>query len=105
MGPRARCEEPVHRRRQPVRHVRRGEPDLDHPGAGAVCRRPDEAAPRQFVRLRLAMTTDSALTPRQIDDLRAIAAMIIPASEEFDVPGADDPTIQADILATLGRDT
>jgi hypothetical protein len=51
------------------------------------------------------MTADSSLTPRQIDDLRAIAGMIIPASEEFDVPGADDPTIQADILATLGRDT
>jgi hypothetical protein len=30
--------------------------------------------------------------------------VIIPASEEFDVPGADDPTIQADIVATLGRD-
>jgi hypothetical protein len=29
---------------------------------------------------------------------------IIPASAEFDVPGADDPAIQADILATLGRD-
>ena len=50
------------------------------------------------------MTTDSSLTPRQIDDLRAIAGVIIPASGEFDVPGADDPTIQADILATLGRD-
>ena len=30
--------------------------------------------------------------------------MIIPASTEYDVPGADDPAIQADILATLGRD-
>jgi hypothetical protein len=30
---------------------------------------------------------------------------MIPASAEFDVPGADDPAIQADILATLGRDT
>src|SRR5215469_4424710 len=50
------------------------------------------------------MTTDSSLTPGQIDDLRAIAGVIIPASGEFDVPGADDPTIQADILATLGRD-
>jgi hypothetical protein len=50
------------------------------------------------------MTADSSLTPSQIDDLRAIAGMIIPANEEFDVPGADDPTIQADILATLGRD-
>jgi len=31
--------------------------------------------------------------------------MIIPASAEFDVPGADDPLIQADIVTTLGRDT
>ena len=51
------------------------------------------------------MSTDSLLTPPQIDDLRAITAMIIPASAEFDVPGADDPAIQADIVATLGRDT
>ena len=29
---------------------------------------------------------------------------MIPASEEFAVPGADDPVIQADIVATLGRD-
>jgi hypothetical protein len=45
------------------------------------------------------------LTPRQSDDLRAIAGVIIPASTEFDLPGADDPAIQADIVATLGRDT
>ena len=51
------------------------------------------------------MSADSLLTPPQIDDLRAIAAIIIPASAEFDVPGADDPAIQADIVATLGRDT
>ena len=51
------------------------------------------------------MSADSLLTPPQIDDLRAIAAMIIPASAEFGVPGADDPAIQADIVATLGRDT
>ena len=31
--------------------------------------------------------------------------MIIPASDEYKVPGADDPVIQADMLATLGRDT
>jgi len=30
---------------------------------------------------------------------------MIPTSAEFDVPGADDPVIQADIVATLGRDT
>jgi hypothetical protein len=50
------------------------------------------------------MTTDAPLTSAQRDDLRAIAGVIIPASAEFDVPGADDPAIQADIVATLGRD-
>jgi hypothetical protein len=47
---------------------------------------------------------DDTLTPAQRDDLRAIAAVIIPVSAEFDVPGADDPVIQADMVATLGRD-
>jgi hypothetical protein len=51
------------------------------------------------------MSLDNALTRRQSDDLRAIAAMMIPASAEYDVPGADDAAIQAEILATLGRDT
>jgi hypothetical protein len=50
------------------------------------------------------MSTDGPLTPAQSDDLRAIAGMIIPASMEFNVPGADDPAIQADMVATLGRD-
>ncbi|MCK1707870.1 MULTISPECIES: hypothetical protein [unclassified Bradyrhizobium] len=50
------------------------------------------------------MTDQLTLTPRQRRDLRTIAAMIIPASEEYRVPGADDDIIQADILATLGRD-
>jgi hypothetical protein len=50
------------------------------------------------------MSGDSPLTPTQSDDLRAIAAVMIPASMEFDVPGADDPAIRADIIATLGRD-
>ena len=45
------------------------------------------------------------LTRAQCNDLRTIAGMMIPASEEYKVPGADDPTIQADILKTLGRDT
>jgi hypothetical protein len=51
------------------------------------------------------MSTDSPLTPTQNDDLRTIAGMIIPASMEFDVPGADDPAIQADMVATLARDS
>ncbi len=45
------------------------------------------------------------LTQRQRDDLRTVAAMIIPASDEYRVPGADDAAIQADMLNTLGRDT
>jgi hypothetical protein len=45
------------------------------------------------------------LTQAQRDDLRTVAGMMIPASDEYKVPGADDAAIQADILATLGRDT
>ena len=51
------------------------------------------------------MAAEKALTPAQRDDLRIIAAMIVPASSEYNVPGADDAAIQADMLATLGRDT
>lgn len=47
----------------------------------------------------------SELTQNQRDDLRTVAAMIIPASDEFKVPSADDVAIQTDILKTLGRDT
>jgi hypothetical protein len=50
------------------------------------------------------MSAQNSLTPPQRDNLRVIAGMIVPASVEFGVPGADDPLIQADILATLGRD-
>ena len=51
------------------------------------------------------MSESIELTRAQRNDLRTIAAMIIPASDEFQVPGANDPAIQADMLATLGRDT
>jgi hypothetical protein len=50
------------------------------------------------------MSAQNSLTSTQRDNLRVIAGIIIPASEEFGVPGADDTVIQADILATLGRD-
>ena len=50
------------------------------------------------------MSESLQLTRAQRDDLRTIAAMIVPASNEYKVPGADDPAIQADMLATLGRD-
>ena len=51
------------------------------------------------------MSAANELTSAQRDDLRTVAAMIVPASDEYKVPGADDPVIQADMLATLGRDT
>ena len=51
------------------------------------------------------MSADNPLSPRLSSTICAPS----PASSsrpaiEFDVPGADDPAIQADILATLGRD-
>ena len=51
------------------------------------------------------MSATNELTAAQCNDLRTVAAMIVPASDEYKVPGADDPMIQADMLATLGRDT
>ena len=51
------------------------------------------------------MSASNELTATQRNDLRTVAAMIVPASDEYKVPGADDPMIQADMLATMGRDT
>jgi hypothetical protein len=50
------------------------------------------------------MSIETVLTPAERDDLRAVAGVMIPASAEFDLPGGDDPAIEADMLATLGRD-
>lgn len=52
------------------------------------------------------MRNESAtgLSPSESRDLRCIAGIMIPASEEFGVPGADDAIIFADIMASLGRD-
>ncbi|MGY3124482.1 hypothetical protein ACVWXQ_008419 [Bradyrhizobium sp. S3.14.4] len=52
MGPHARRQKSLHRRRQHLRHLGRREPDVHHPGPRALHRRPDEAAPRKLVRLR-----------------------------------------------------
>jgi len=46
----------------------------------------------------------TALSPAEARDLRCVAGMMVPASDAFDVPGADDPAIFADIAASLGRD-
>jgi hypothetical protein len=47
---------------------------------------------------------DASLTEAEAADFRAIAAMIVPASAKYGVPGADDDLIFADILKSLGRD-
>jgi hypothetical protein len=49
--------------------------------------------------------SETGLSPTEIRDLRRVAGLMIPASEEFRVPGADDATIFADIVRSLGRDT
>jgi hypothetical protein len=50
------------------------------------------------------MSAETVLTSVQCADLRSVAGMMIPASTEYGVPGADDAAIQADMLATIGRD-
>ncbi|HPU53935.1 MAG TPA: hypothetical protein PK359_20425 [Burkholderiaceae bacterium] len=45
------------------------------------------------------------LTTRQQHSLRALAGEMVPPSDAFGVPGADDDRIFADIVASLGRDT
>ncbi len=44
------------------------------------------------------------LTADEVDDLRCIAGLMVPASAEYGVPGADDAIVFADILASLGRE-
>ncbi|WP_428662369.1 hypothetical protein [Reyranella sp.] len=50
------------------------------------------------------MTNESPLTGAETRDLRAFAGTMIPASARYDAPGADDETIFADIVKSLGRD-
>ena len=48
--------------------------------------------------------SEANLSSAETRDLRCIAGMMIPASTEFGVPGADDAIIFADIVKSLGRD-
>ena len=48
--------------------------------------------------------TEAELSPAERRDLQRIAGILIPASDEFHVPGADDALIFADIVQSLGRD-
>ncbi len=47
------------------------------------------------------IANDHPLTSGQRESLRAVARIMIPASEDYRVPGADDQLIFADVLATL----
>lgn len=44
----------------------------------------------------------SSLSPAELDDLRALAGAMIPASEAHGVPGADDAQIFAEIAGRAG---
>lgn len=44
------------------------------------------------------------LTEAEFEDLRCLAGLIIPASAKYDVPGADDAVIIADIVGSIARD-
>ncbi len=48
---------------------------------------------------------DTGLTATEARDLRRLAGFMIPADPAFGVPGADDPAIIQDVIATLRRDT
>jgi hypothetical protein len=48
--------------------------------------------------------SETGLSPAECRDLRRVAGLMIPPSEAFDVPGADDPAIFADIMQSVGRD-
>jgi hypothetical protein len=56
------------------------------------------------------MTTTTASIPvpptaREQGSLRVLVGAMIPASTRYEVPGADDEAIFADIVRSLGRDT
>jgi len=44
------------------------------------------------------------LTEGEVRDFRRLAGIILPASSEYDTPGAADPAIFDDILRSLGQD-
>ncbi len=48
--------------------------------------------------------SEQTLTEAEIADLRCLAGIMIPASAQYGVPGADDATIFADIVNSIGRE-
>lgn len=52
----------------------------------------------------MARNAETTLTQAEARNLQCLAGMMIPASAEFNVPGADDPLIFGDMTRTIGRD-
>jgi hypothetical protein len=48
--------------------------------------------------------TSGELTTTEMRNLRRLAGFMVPADAAYGVPGADDETIFADIVSSLGRD-
>lgn len=48
--------------------------------------------------------SDAELTASELRNLRRLAGFMVPADAAYGVPGADDETIFADIVRSLGRD-
>ena len=49
-------------------------------------------------------TSDAGLTAMELRNLRRLAGFMVPADAGYGVPAADDETIFADIVRSLGRD-
>ncbi len=47
---------------------------------------------------------EQTLNAMETEDFRCLAGMIVPPSAKYAVPGADDATIFADIVGSIGRD-
>ena len=56
------------------------------------------------MRTVVAIANEPALSSDERRSLRSVVGIVIPASAEYGVPGADDDAIFADILASLAGD-
>ncbi|PDH40724.1 MAG: hypothetical protein CNE99_03100 [OM182 bacterium MED-G24] len=45
------------------------------------------------------ITTDNPISSEQTSILACLASILIPASDKYDIPGADDETIMSDIIS------
>jgi len=55
--------------------------------------------------MRVIEDPAAALSAAERAALRRLAGLMVPASAEYGVPGADDETIFTDIVGSLGRDS